>query len=194
MSMLRTEVDERCPDRRAVRMGSPCGSEDVPHGHCSAGGLWCRGVSGDRAVEGPDDLHDAITAWRRALPNTPEGADRVQLVANLTGALRMLHELYSDEAVGTTLTDEAIHLASAFQLAGYRHVVATLWPINDRHAERLAEEVYDTVVAQGAAVTAQAVHEATKRLRDRCRDLPSWGRPTSTPAREPAFTWTRRPG
>lgn len=67
----------------------------------------------------------------------------------------MLHELHPDEAVGTTLTDEGIHLASAFQLAGYRHVVATLWPINDRHAERHAEEVYDTVVAQGAAVTAQ---------------------------------------
>jgi hypothetical protein len=163
-------------------MGSPCGPEDVPHGHYGAGGLWCRGVSDDRAVEGPDDLHDAITAWRRALPNTPEGADWVQLVANLTGALRMLHELYSDEAVGTTLTDEAIHLASALQLAGYRH------------AERLAEKLYDTVVAQGAAVTAQVVHEATKRPRDRCRDLSNWGRPTSTTAREPAFTWTRPPG
>jgi hypothetical protein len=40
----------------------------------------------------------------------------------------------STARVGAALTDEAIHLASTFQLAGYRHVVATLWPINDRRA------------------------------------------------------------
>lgn len=78
----------------------------------------------------------------------------------------------STARVGTTLTDEAIHLASAFQLAGYRHVVATLWPISDRHAVRLAEEVYDMVVAHGTADTARAVHEATRRLRHRRREFP----------------------
>jgi CHAT domain len=31
----------------------------------------------------------------------------------------------------TTLIDEGIQLASAFQLAGYRQVVATLWEVND---------------------------------------------------------------
>lgn len=78
----------------------------------------------------------------------------------------------STARVGTTLTDEAIHLASAFQLAGYRQVIATLWPINDRLAVRLAEEVYDAIVARGTGVAARAVHEATRRLRSRRRDLP----------------------
>lgn len=35
-------------------------------------------------------------------------------------------------AVGSAgLPDEAIHLTSAFQLAGYAHVIGTLWPAAD---------------------------------------------------------------
>ncbi|WP_216651350.1 CHAT domain-containing protein [Actinomadura litoris] len=36
------------------------------------------------------------------------------------------------------LADEAIHLAAAFQLAGYRGVIGTLWPVADRPAVRFA--------------------------------------------------------
>ena len=32
---------------------------------------------------------------------------------------------------GTSIPDEGITLASALQIAGYQHVVATLWQIND---------------------------------------------------------------
>ena len=32
---------------------------------------------------------------------------------------------------GVRLLDESIHLASAFQAAGYRHVIATMWPVWD---------------------------------------------------------------
>ena len=34
-------------------------------------------------------------------------------------------------ATDTRLLDEAIHLATAFQLAGFPHVIGTLWEIND---------------------------------------------------------------
>ncbi|MEV0665768.1 CHAT domain-containing protein [Actinomadura luteofluorescens] len=72
---------------------------------------------------------------------------------------------------GAHLADEAIHLASAFQLAGYRHVIGTLWPIGDRHAVDIADLVY-TAVAGGGDV-AGAVHDATRQMRDQWPDYPS---------------------
>jgi hypothetical protein len=43
---------------------------------------------------------------------------------------------------GTALPDEAVHLASVFQLLGYRHVIATLWPVPDRITHRVTREIY----------------------------------------------------
>ncbi|WP_051793598.1 CHAT domain-containing protein [Kibdelosporangium aridum] len=73
----------------------------------------------------------------------------------------------STAQVGTTLTDETIHLAAAFNLAGYRHVIATLWPVRDRPAARFTQTVYGTVTAEGAESTAYAVHAATLEARKR---------------------------
>lgn len=73
---------------------------------------------------------------------------------------------------GLRLADESIHLASAFQLAGYRQVVATLWPITDRHAVRLAGWIYGGIVDNGLGSAAAAVHRATRRLRERWPDHP----------------------
>jgi len=65
---------------------------------------------------------------------------------------------------GAELADQAVHVASAFQLAGYPHVVATLWPVGDRAATGFSEAFY---AALDPADPAAGVHEATRRLRDR---------------------------
>ncbi|MEV6871489.1 CHAT domain-containing protein [Amycolatopsis sp. NPDC051128] len=68
---------------------------------------------------------------------------------------------------GTWLADEVLHLASAFQVAGYRHVIASLWPLDDRIAAKAAAAFYhrmpDTPVADHAA---SALHHITRDLRD----------------------------
>ncbi|RMI44153.1 CHAT domain-containing protein [Streptomyces triticirhizae] len=48
---------------------------------------------------------------------------------------------------GPRHADEALHLASAFQLAGYRNVVATLWRVPDAAARRFVEGVYAELAA-----------------------------------------------
>ncbi|HET7013128.1 MAG TPA: CHAT domain-containing protein, partial [Streptosporangiaceae bacterium] len=73
---------------------------------------------------------------------------------------------------GDRLTDEAIHLTSAFQLAGYRHVIGTLWPINDAFAVKIADAVYQSLADTGASGTAVALHAAIRRVRDERPNFP----------------------
>jgi hypothetical protein len=75
---------------------------------------------------------------------------------------------------GGRLADEAIHLASAFQLAGYRHVIGTLWPINDHNAVEVADELYTALATTGSADPAAiALHAVMRRLRNRWPHMPS---------------------
>ena len=71
------------------------------------------------------------------------------------------------------LPDEAIQLAAGFQLAGYRHVIATLWPISDPPAVRIAHDLYQGLGGVDVGPAA-ALHAATRR----CRNL-SPRRPTA---------------
>ncbi|MFF3905015.1 CHAT domain-containing protein [Streptomyces sp. NPDC001848] len=77
--------------------------------------------------------------------------------------------------VGERLADESIHITSAFQLAGYRHVVGTLWQVDDAVAVEIARDFY-TGLAQDAVVdvdrAALALHQAVCSARDRYPDLP----------------------
>jgi hypothetical protein len=70
---------------------------------------------------------------------------------------------------GITLADEAVHLASAFQLAGYRQVIGTLWPIQDAVAADIATDVYTQLRRDGGGVAtghaAAALHGAIRRAR-----------------------------
>ncbi|MFF1922078.1 CHAT domain-containing protein [Streptomyces sp. NPDC058221] len=74
--------------------------------------------------------------------------------------------------------DEAIHLASAFQLAGYRHVIATLWPAEDEVSSVFAEKVYaelaDAVRRDVPVDAAAAVHRATLAVRELCPNRPQF--------------------
>jgi len=68
----------------------------------------------------------------------------------------------------TRLPDEAIHLASALQVARYREVIAALWSIGDNTAADIAGEVYRELASADSPVQGQpavALHRALRRLR-----------------------------
>ncbi|MET0132836.1 MAG: CHAT domain-containing protein [Kibdelosporangium sp.] len=62
------------------------------------------------------------------------------------------------------LNDEAINLATALHLAGYRHVVGTLWRISDDLAPDVADQFYQHV-QQDPARSAEALHHAVNEVR-----------------------------
>ncbi|KAF2804435.1 uncharacterized protein BDZ99DRAFT_511648 [Mytilinidion resinicola] len=66
------------------------------------------------------------------------------------------------------LVDEGIHLASAFQLAGFRHVIGTLWEVSDIHCVDVARVVYETIRDEGMTDVAicRGLHQAVRALRD----------------------------
>ncbi|KAH6641967.1 CHAT domain-containing protein [Boeremia exigua] len=47
------------------------------------------------------------------------------------------------------LFDESLHLVSACQLAGFRHVIGTLWAVNDERCLHMAGETYEEILREG---------------------------------------------
>ncbi|MDT0168455.1 CHAT domain-containing tetratricopeptide repeat protein [Pseudarthrobacter sp. BRE9] len=79
------------------------------------------------------------------------------------------------------MPDEPIHLSAASQLAGYRHVIAALWPINDNDTAWLTARFYSSYSSQKNTEAAAALHAATQDLRALYRLRPSrWAPYTHT--------------
>ncbi|MYW02404.1 CHAT domain-containing protein [Streptomyces sp. SID3343] len=119
--------------------------------------------------------HDAPSRGRLLLHDHRERPLTVADIAGLDlGAAELIYLSSCDSArTGSRHADEAIHLASAFQLAGFSQVVATLWPVVDRFALAFATDVYRKL-AHGDQRTdaAAAVHRATLEARAQYPNLP----------------------
>ncbi|KAI6081062.1 CHAT domain-containing protein [Hypoxylon rubiginosum] len=65
--------------------------------------------------------------------------------------------------------NESLHLISACQLAGFRHVIGTLWRVNDSLCVDMARVTYDGIKVGGMSdeSVCQGLHNATRLLRDR---------------------------
>ncbi|GAA3342954.1 hypothetical protein GCM10020358_39870 [Amorphoplanes nipponensis] len=61
------------------------------------------------------------------------------------------------------LDDEALHVAGAFQIAGFRHVIGTLWSVKDSLAAEVAAGFYARLTSADDAAT--ALHETVGELR-----------------------------
>lgn len=66
------------------------------------------------------------------------------------------------------LNDEGISILGACQLAGFRHVVGTLWEVSDRYCVDMARTVYETLRDEGMNdwAVAKGLHHAMRAMRD----------------------------
>ncbi len=113
-------------------------------------------------------LHDHETAPLTVSSLAPVQHDQLQLAY-----LSACRTAYTAD---TDLLDEAIHLTSAFQLAGSRHVIGTLWEIQDTTASTVAATFYAGLgTATGsldADRAARSLHHAVRMIRDTYPRLP----------------------
>jgi CHAT domain-containing protein len=69
------------------------------------------------------------------------------------------------------LLEEAVHIAGAMLLAGYRGVVATMWSIQDDLAPEVADEFYGHILKDGqqpdSRRAAEALHVSIQKLRQK---------------------------
>jgi tetratricopeptide (TPR) repeat protein len=103
--------------------------------------------------------------------------------ARLKGAELAFLSACTTARTGTKLPDEPIHLAAACQLAGFPHVIATLWPIGDSQAFQVTKRIYETLTGSigGVSNAAQALHTTTLGLRALYDKQPSrWASHTHT--------------
>ncbi|KAF9872607.1 hypothetical protein CkaCkLH20_09786 [Colletotrichum karsti] len=83
------------------------------------------------------------------------------------------------------LVDEGIHLISGFQLAGFRHVIGTLWQVSDRHCVPVAAEIYETLLhgQAGDEAVCKSLHRALRSLRSTLIKRDEGGKQTSSVTR-----------
>ncbi|MEU0882667.1 CHAT domain-containing protein [Lentzea sp. NPDC005914] len=111
--------------------------------------------------EGGLHLHDGVLPVARINRLELHEAELAYLSACSTGQTGWRH------------ADESIHLASAFQLAGFRHVIASLWPLDDRTAATAAERFYALMPPTPSADNSPDVlHAVTRELRATFPDRP----------------------
>jgi hypothetical protein len=71
------------------------------------------------------------------------------------------------------LADEAVHLTGAFHLAGFHHVIGTLWRAADDVSARVAQSCHRAVLATGTAGSARALHRAVQTERQLAPAVPT---------------------
>src|SRR5258707_153260 len=117
-------------------------------------------------------------AWMRWSPPTPSPPAACAMPdrngrRRPTRRARRLSSPCETAVTTANLANEAVHLTGAFQLAGYQHVVGTLWQVGDLASTELARDFYTALTAPGrrsvidVSRAAVALHHATRRLRDR---------------------------
>jgi tetratricopeptide (TPR) repeat protein len=125
------------------------------------------------ACHARSDLEDPSASFLELHDGQPLAVSDV-VAARPAGAQFAFLSACSTYQPGAVLADEAIHLGSAFQMAGYPRVIATLWPVPDTlPTRRITEKVYRGIAGPGGlAAMAAALNQAVRDERDRAPGAP----------------------
>lgn len=141
---------------------------------CDAVHFTCHGVSNGK---NPSNSHLLLCKDNNTEPSL-ETVDKLTVgtisSANIKDAqIAYLSACSTARNDSVKLADESIHIASAFQLAGFSHVLATLWESNDKACLQVSSEFYRLLFANeplssdgGHGKVSMAFHKAVKKLRD----------------------------
>lgn len=78
--------------------------------------------------------HKSTNSKRPSQPSTPGNAPFLGYLSACSTSTNQVE----------SLADEPIHLANACQLAGFRHMVGTIWEVSDENYVEVAEILYQT--------------------------------------------------
>ncbi|MFG2358664.1 CHAT domain-containing protein [Streptomyces sp. NPDC048521] len=132
--------------------------------HCAIAHFACHGAPYTNPSQSRLLLHDHATT-----PLTVAALTRLDLKQ---AQLAYLAACTTASPISRNSFDEAIHLSSAFQLAGFPHVIGTLWSIDDRLAAEIAESFYTHLTTERTRSldpdrAAIALHHTVRAIRDR---------------------------
>ena len=100
----------------------------------------------------------------------PDGAGHLPGPAGV-GQARRAHGMPGTARTSERLPDEAVHIASAFLLAGYPEAVGTLWEVESTQIERFLRGFYSRTL-DGTHGAAHAVHHTARELRHKFPNRP----------------------
>jgi tetratricopeptide (TPR) repeat protein len=140
---------------------------------CAVAHFACHGFANSR-----DPSRSCLMLADSMVPGKPDKLAAADLSATRHSMAKLcyLSACSTAENPAVDLTDENIHVASAFQLSGFAHVVGTLWEAGDQAAVDVAKVFYDELAMAMASkgkqvsvgnhdVVAHALHTAVEALK-----------------------------
>ncbi|CUS09062.1 unnamed protein product, partial [Tuber aestivum] len=127
----------------------------------------CHGVS----CSNPSDSHLVLFNQDRISADKLMARDISKLVTQ-SAQIAYLSACSSARNPSADLADEVIHLASAFQLAGFSHTFANMWETDDQASSEVARDFYNLLLQDRGngeddhQRIAIAFHKAVKKVRD----------------------------
>jgi tetratricopeptide (TPR) repeat protein len=121
------------------------------------------------AGHGATDLHDASKSHMMLEDGQITVAELLEMnMAEHSPFLAYLSACSTGRIQDQASVDESIHMMGAFQLAGFRHVVGTLWEVNDELCVEMAKLTYEGMRYGGMTddSVCAGLHHASRKLRE----------------------------